>query len=194
MELLILELLNIVDFSILSSFLHFASNFALLLYKFCIEFSQILFHLNLDVIDFLLKLCLILRIYFSSEKSFETLLFVSCLLSDILLLLYLFFHHVEHLFLELECLLLVKLQQQVLKLLLVLIVDDALKCCRYLLWGKVHLHVLHNCIQSILSHLVLGVLVLLRIVNGSLNALLQLLRLHCSLLLKIGILFLASCS
>jgi hypothetical protein len=67
LKLLVLELLNILDFTILGTFLDLTCNLVLQLKIFCIKLSEILLFFKLDIVQLLLEISLRFRIDFSRK-------------------------------------------------------------------------------------------------------------------------------
>jgi len=117
------------------------------------------------------------------DDGFDSAFAILFVLADDLLLSKLLLHHRQDLFLQLDRLLLVKLQEQIFEFLLVLLVNETFDGSWNLFICQLELHLADYFLKSFLAHLRPNHLVVVRVSKGVVDPFLKLVRLHASLLL-----------
>ena len=171
LDLLFLEVCNILLLTVLAANLHVTLDLALLLHEVVLDLEKLPVELVVDVLLLLLELGELLWLVSPADDGINTTLAVTCVLAELLLFRNLLFHHGEYFFLELHAFLLVKLEEQIFQLFLMLIINKSFDGGRDFLGGQFVLHLGDKLIECLSGHVVLLSLEIVRVRQCLLNSL-----------------------
>lgn len=194
LNLLVVQVRDVVDFTLLGAFLDLLVDLSFLDDVLIIDVNQILLKLRVNVLLLLLEVLELLWLVSARNDGIDTTLPIVSGLAELLLLGNLLLHHGEDFFLQLDTLLLVQFQKKVFKFALMLLINESFDGSRDLLRSHVEPHLPDHLIEGLSGHVVLLGLVVVGVVEGLLDAILQLVLLLISFFLDLLVATSTSCS